>query len=100
MPRPISRCSRLYRRSEWLGSLSWALGGFLALVGIVVFAFTLWCVFLYVRRLAGSTAAWVSIPVLLGIFGPPHVIWASDLSLHAALYAGFFPRTSRSGQPF
>jgi hypothetical protein len=69
-----------------------AIGRFLALVGIVVFAATLWCVFLYVRRLAGATAAWVSVPVLLGIFGPPHVIWASDLSLHAALYAGFFPQ--------
>jgi hypothetical protein len=74
-----------------------ALGGFLALVGIAVFAFMLWCVFLYVRRLAGATAAWVSIPVLLGIFGPPHVIWASDLSLHAALYAGFFPQNLALG---
>jgi hypothetical protein len=74
-----------------------ALAGFLALVGIAIFAFTLWCVFLYVRRLAGSTAAWVSIPVLLGIFGPPHVIWASDLSLHAALYAGFFPQNLALG---
>ena len=73
------------------------LGGFLALVGIPVFAFTLWCVWLYVRRLAGSTAAWISIPVLLGIFGPPHVIWASDLSLHAALYAGFFPQNVAIG---
>jgi hypothetical protein len=68
------------------------LGRFLAVAGTVVFGLTLWCVFLYVRRLAGTTAAWVSIPVLLGVFGPPHVIWASDLSLHAALYAGFFPQ--------
>ncbi|MET0938401.1 MAG: hypothetical protein ABWY51_04155 [Gaiellaceae bacterium] len=74
-----------------------ALGSFLTLVGLPVFAFTLWCVWLYVRRLAGSTAAWVSIPVLLGIFGPPHVIWASDLSLHAALYAGFFPQNVALG---
>jgi hypothetical protein len=74
-----------------------ALANFLALVGIVVFGFTLWCVFLYVRRLAGATAAWVSIPILLGIFGPPHVIWASDLSLHAALYAGFFPQNVAIG---
>jgi hypothetical protein len=69
-----------------------ALGTLLAVVGIAVFAFLLWCVFLYVRRLAGTTAAWIALPVLLGIFGPPHVIWASDLSLHAALYAGFFPQ--------
>jgi len=74
-----------------------ALGNFLAWVGIAVFGFTLWCVFLYVRRAAGSTAAWIAIPVLLGIFGPPHVIWASDLSLHAALYAGFFPQNVAIG---
>lgn len=70
-----------------------AIGRFLALVGIVLFAFALWCVFVYVRRVAGTTAAWISIPVLLAVFGPPHVIWASDLSLHGALYAGFFPQT-------
>lgn len=74
-----------------------AIGRFLSLVGIVAFAFTLSCVFLYVRRLAGSTAAWASMPVLLGIFGPPHVIWASDLSLHGALYAGFFPQNVALG---
>jgi hypothetical protein len=79
------------------GHSALAIGNFLALIGIAVFAFTLWCVFLYVRRLAGSTAAWVSIPVLLGIFGPPHVIWASDLSLHAALYAAFFPQNIAIG---
>ena len=73
------------------------LARFLALAGIAVFAFTLSSVFLYVRRLAGSTAAWISLPVLLGIFGPPHVIWASDLSLHAALYAGFFPQNMAIG---
>jgi hypothetical protein len=73
------------------------LGRFLALAGVAVFAFTLACVFFYVRRLAGSTAAWISLPVLLGIFGPPHVIWASDLSLHAALYAGFFPQNVAIG---
>lgn len=70
-----------------------AVGRLLALVGIVVFGLALAAVFLYVRRLAGSTAAWASIPVLLALFGPPHVIWASDLTLHGALYAGFFPQT-------
>ena len=82
----------VWRALPGTGDSPAALGAFLAVVGIAVFAFLLWCVFLYVRRLAGSTAAWVAIPVLLGIFGPPHVIWASDLSLHAALYAGFFPQ--------
>lgn len=74
-----------------------SIGSFLALAGIGVFAFTLFCVFLYVRRLAGTTAALVSLPVLLGVFGPPHVIWASDLSLHAALYSGFFPQNVAMG---
>jgi hypothetical protein len=74
-----------------------AVAGYLAVVGMFVFAFTLWCVFLYVRRYAGSTAAWISIPVLLGLFGPVHVIWASDLSIHAALYAGFFPQNVAMG---
>ena len=74
-----------------------AVAGFLAVVGMFVFAFTLWCVFVYVRRHAGSTAAWISIPVLLGLFGPVHVIWASDLSIHAALYAGFFPQNVAIG---
>ena len=74
-----------------------SIGSFLALAGIGVFVFTLFCVFLYVRRLAGTTAALVSLPVLLGVFGPPHVIWASDLSLHAALYSGFFPQNVAMG---
>ena len=74
-----------------------AAGRFLALVGIGVFAFALACVFLYARRRAGSTAAWVAIPVLLVLFGPAHVIWASDLTLHGALYAGFFPQTLAIG---
>ena len=72
-------------------------GRYLALVGIFVFAFALACVFVYARRRAGSTAAWASIPVLLTLFGPPHVIWASDLTLHGALYAGFFPQTLAIG---
>ena len=67
-------------------------GRLLALVGIPVFALLLYSVFLYARRLAGSRAAWLSLPVLLGIFGPPHVIWASDQSLHGALYASYFPQ--------
>ncbi len=39
----------------------------------------------------------MSVPVLLVVLGPPHVIWASDLSLHGALYAGFFPQTLAVG---
>ena len=64
----------------------------LGLVGIPVFALLLYSVFLYARRVAGSRAAWLALPVLLGVFGPPHVIWASDQSLHGALYASYFPQ--------
>jgi hypothetical protein len=64
----------------------------LTLVGIVAFAVTLLCVFRYARAVAGSRAAWLSIPVLLALFGPAHVVWASDLTLHGALYAGFYPQ--------
>jgi hypothetical protein len=67
-------------------------GRLLAFVGIPVFGLTLFAIFLYARRFAGSRAAWLTIALLLGLFGPPHVIWASDLSLHAALYASFFPQ--------
>jgi hypothetical protein len=67
-------------------------GRLLAFVGIAVFGLTLFAIFLYARRFAGSRAAWLSIALVLGLFGPPHVIWASDLSLHAALYASFFPQ--------
>ncbi len=69
-----------------------AVGRLLSLVGIPVFALLLCSVFLYTRRLAGSRAAWFSLPVLLGLFGPPHVIWASDQTLHGALYASYFPQ--------
>jgi hypothetical protein len=68
-------------------------GRLLALIGIPVFALLLLSLFLYVRRLAGSRAAWLAVPVVLGLFGPPHVIWASDLTLHGALYASYFPQT-------
>ncbi len=67
-------------------------GRLLSLVGIPVFALLLYSVFLYTRRVAGSRAAWLALPVLLGVFGPPHVIWASDQSLHGALYASYFPQ--------
>jgi hypothetical protein len=30
--------------------------------------------------------------VLLVLFGPAHVIWASDLSFNGFLYAGFYPQ--------
>lgn len=69
-----------------------ALSRLLALVGIGVMLLVLATVFLYARATAGRGAAWVAVPVLLALFGPANVIWASDLSLHGFLYAGWFPQ--------
>jgi hypothetical protein len=65
----------------------------LAWWGIVVTLLVVHALFLWVRGLAGSRAAWVSIPVLLGLFGPANVIWAGDLSFHGFLYASYFSQT-------
>ena len=66
---------------------------FLAVVGLVVTAALLHACFLWVRRCAGTRAAWISIPVLLLLFGPAHVIWAGDLTFQGFLYASFYPQT-------
>src|SRR5262249_47086426 len=60
---------------------------FLALVGVVVTAALLHACFLWVRRCAGTRAGWISIPVVLLLFGPAHVIWAGDLTFQGFLYA-------------
>ena len=65
----------------------------LALAGIVVAVALLAALFWWVRRQAGSRAAWISIPVLLTLFGPAEIIWAGDLSFHAFLYGGYLPQT-------
>jgi hypothetical protein len=65
----------------------------LAWWGVVVTLLVAHALFLWVRGLAGSRAAWVSIPVLLGLFGPANVIWAGDLSFHGFLYAAYFSQT-------
>lgn len=69
-----------------------ALYRYLAVVGLAVCALTLHAVFVFVRAQAGSRAAWWSIPVLLVVLGPAHVIWASDLSFHGFLYGAYFPQ--------
>src|SRR5262249_32515274 len=61
--------------------------------GVVVTAALLHACFLWVRRCAGTRAGWISIPVLLLLFGPAHVIWAGDLTFQGFLYAGFYPQT-------
>lgn len=65
----------------------------LALAGLVVTGALLHSAFLWVRRLAGTRAAWISLPVLLLLFGPAHVIWAGDLTFNGLLYASFYPQT-------
>jgi len=66
---------------------------FLAVVGLGVTALFLHAWFVWVRQCAGSRSAWISIPVLLLLFGPAHVIWAGDLTFNGFLYAGFYPQT-------
>ncbi len=65
----------------------------LALAGLVVTAALLHATFLWARRCAGTRAAWISLPIMLLLFGPAHVIWAGDLSLNGFLYASFYPQT-------
>jgi hypothetical protein len=69
-----------------------AVGRFLASSGLAVFAATLVALFAFARRYAGELTAWLSLPAVLLVFGPPHVIWASDMTLHGALYAGYYPQ--------
>ena len=46
---------------------------------------------------SGRREAWIAVPVLLALFGPANVIWASDLSLHGFLYAGWYPQNVAIG---
>ena len=73
------------------------LGRLLALVGIAVMFFVLFAVFAYTRSVVGRYEAWIAVPALLAVFGPANVIWASDLSLHGFLYAGWFPQNVALG---
>lgn len=68
-----------------------AVGRFLGLVGIPVSLAMLAMIALYASRIAGRRQALVTIPVLLALFGPAHVIWANDLSINGLLYASFYP---------
>ncbi len=74
-----------------------SLGEFAAIVTIPASLFVLAMLWLYVRRLAGTTAAWASIPILLALFGPAHVIYAGDMSLNGFLTTGYFPSTVATG---
>ena len=74
-----------------------AIGTFLSVVGIPVTLFVLGTVWLYVRRLAGVTAAFVSLPVLLVLFGPANIVFSSDLTINGFLAAGYYPTTLAAG---
>jgi PST family polysaccharide transporter len=69
------------------------LGRFLAMTGFVVGGALLAAFFVWVRRHTGTREAWLSLPALLLLFGPAHVIWAGDLTFHGFLYGGYFPQT-------
>src|SRR5262249_52319037 len=66
---------------------------FLAVVGLGITAVFLHAWFVWVRSCGGARTAWISIPVLLLLFGPAHVIWAGDLTFDGFLYASFYPQT-------
>ena len=73
------------------------LGQFVALVSIPMMLFVLGMLWLFVRQLAGTTAAHLSIPVVLMVFGPVHVAFPSDLSVNGFLYAGYYPTIFATG---
>ena len=74
-----------------------AIGTFLAVVGIPVTLTVLGVLWLYVRSLAGTTAAFFSLPVLLTLFGPAHVVFSSDLTINGFLATGYYPTTLATG---
>ena len=74
-----------------------ALGQFVAFVSIPITLFVLGMLWLLANRIAGRTAAWLSIPVVLMVFGPAHVTFSSDLSVNGLLYAGYYPSLFATG---
>lgn len=71
-----------------------AVGRFLGFMGILVSLATLEMVMRFAFATAGRRAALLTVPVLLVLFGPAHVIWANDLSFNGLLYAGFYPQNA------
>ncbi len=69
-----------------------AAGRFLGMIGIPVTLLTLGMIVVFAARIAGRREGLLTIPVLLVMFGPAHVIWASDLTFNGFLYAGFYPQ--------
>lgn len=89
----------IWRAVAPAGGLSdpYALGTFVGLVGIPVTVFVLAMLWLYTRSLAGPRAAWISLPALLVVLGPAHIIFSSDLSLNGFLDTGYYPTTLATG---
>ncbi len=69
-----------------------ALYTFLAIIGIGVTVLVLHAVFVWARSQAEERVAWLTLPVLLVLFGPANVIWAGDLTFHGFLYGAYFPQ--------
>ncbi|MSO94777.1 MAG: hypothetical protein EXQ81_03160 [Thermoleophilia bacterium] len=79
-----------------IGGDTWNAGQlprFLGLVGLGTTLLLLHATFVWCRSQAGSRAAWITLPVLLVLFGPAHVIWAGDFTFHGFLYAAYYPQT-------
>jgi hypothetical protein len=74
-----------------------ALGRFVGIVTIPVTLFVLGMLWLYTRALAGRTAAFISIPALLFLFGPVHIAFPSDLTINGFMSTGYFPTTFATG---
>lgn len=89
----------LWREVAPAGKLDdpFALGQFVAYVSIPMTLFVLAMLWLFANRIAGRTAAWLSIPVVLMVFGPVHVAFPSDLSVNGFLYAAYYPTTFATG---
>ncbi len=73
------------------------LGQFVGIVAIPITLFVLGMLWLFARQVAGRTVAHLSIPVVLMVFGPAHVTFASDLSVNGFLYAGYYPTMFATG---
>jgi hypothetical protein len=87
---------RLFRPANAADTVTSA-GLMFGVVGLFVTAFTLGAVYLYARHLAGRRAGFLSVLALLVLFGPAHVVWASDLTFHGLLYSAFYPQNVAFG---
>ncbi len=64
----------------------------LAVAGLAVTLLLVHAIFVWSRSQSDARTAWLTIPTLLVLFGPAHVIWAGDLTFHGFLYSAYFPQ--------